>query len=110
MPKLYPDFENDAYVHILAHLSEIAIGTLTFIVADVTNPPAHLFATNLMLYDTMLKSSGGIVAFRFLQYAGVPALHWLRAGRENDGDTCEVLHALAFHKLMRLDLRARHLH
>lgn len=24
-------------------------------------------------------------------------LHWLRAGRESDGDKCEVLHALAFH-------------
>ena len=60
VPKLIPDFENDAYVHTLAHLAEIAIGTLTFFVSDVTNPPSYLFVTNPMLYDTMLKSAGGL--------------------------------------------------
>ena len=42
VPKLIPNFENDAYMHTLAHLSEITVGTLTYLLTDVTDPPPSL--------------------------------------------------------------------
>ena len=97
VPKLIPDFENDAYTHVLAHHLEVTIGNFTFFLHDVTDPPPQLFVSDPVLYVTMIKSAGGLVAYRYLQYAGVPVLNWLRAGRTSDGGACETLHALAFH-------------
>ena len=85
VPKLIPDFENDAYTHVLAHLVEVTVGTLTYFLHDVTDPPPELFVSDPVLYATMLKAAGGVVAFRYLQYVGIPVLHWLRAGRESNG-------------------------
>ena len=97
VPKFIASFEQDSYMHVLALLSEITIGTYTYFMADVTFPPPLLLLDHPDSYYELLENAGAKVAFKFLQFVGVPLLHWVQAGREADGGKCEKLHALAFH-------------
>ena len=97
IPKHIPNFENDAYMHILAHNCEVTIGSLTFIIHDVTEPPPHLFLSNPAMYESLIEHAGGTVMFQYLQDVGIPSLQWLRAGRDANGQRNEDLHAVAYH-------------
>ena len=97
VPKHIPDFQMDSFRHILAHTLEVTIGTYTYFLRDVVQPPPNMLLSDPMLYDASLAAAGGKVAFKYLLQVGIPALHWLRAGRKSDGDKCEKLHAHAWH-------------
>ena len=97
VPRFIKDFEGDSYKHILCHMLEVTVGTMTFFTCDVTNPPPDLLASQPAIYLSQVRSSGGLVAFKFTEYVGNPVLHWLRSGRTSDGDKADLLHALAFH-------------
>ena len=97
VPKHIPDFDDDGYRHILAHHVECTVGTLTYLLHDVEDPPPSLLLTDPLLYELSIKHAGGLVAFKYLQYVGIPVLEFLRAGRTSDGGMCEQLHALSFH-------------
>ena len=56
-----------------------------------------MFLTDPMVYDASILSVGGKVAFKKLMTVGNPILHFLRSGRESNGDKLEKLNALAFH-------------
>ena len=84
-------------MHILALDLEVAIGALTYLAVDVVAPPPQLLFSNPGLYDASLNHAGGVVLMKFMLHVGVPALHWLRAGRSSDGAKAETLHAIAFH-------------
>ena len=45
----------------------------------------------------LLACEGGKACFKYLEDVGTPTLHWLRSGRDGDGDKTEKLHAHAFH-------------
>ena len=98
VPKLIPDFQNDSYMHTLAHFLELTIGSYSFMVQNVVEPSFDLFLSNPALYETSIENAGGLVMFKFLQNVGTPVLHWLLAGREANGQTCEDLHCLSFHQ------------
>ena len=97
VPKMIPNFENDSYMHVLAHHLEITIGSLTFLIHDVKDPPPELFISNPAMYESLIRKAGGMVIFKYLQNVGIPELHWLLAGRKADGQINEDLHCHAFH-------------
>lgn len=96
-PRLVQDFVNDSFRHMLAFDLELAIGTWLYFISDVTDPNPMLLITDPAAYEAAIQSSGGMVAFKFLEDIGTPVLHWLRSGRDGNGDKVEKLHAHAFH-------------
>ena len=97
VPKHIPDFSNDSFRHILAHTLEITIGSYVYFISDVQNPPPDMLLSQPAMYEASIRKAGGQVAFKYLLHVGCPNLHWIRAGRESNGDTCEKLHAHSFH-------------
>ena len=85
------------YKHATTFLRADAIGTLTYFLQNVVNPPPELLLDNPEHYGQLLVSEGGIAAFQSLKYAGIPLLMYIRAGRANDGKLVDELHAYAYH-------------
>ena len=97
VPKFIMSLQDDAYRHALSLHLEATIGTDAYFLLDVEHPPADMYLSNPMLYDSMIESAGGKTAFKYILHGGNPILHWLRAGRESDGDKVEKLHTVGFH-------------
>ena len=97
VPKVIMNFENDSYMHVLAHLCELTIGGLTYIIHDCKNPPPELFLSNPAMYESVIRHAGGTVLFKYLQNVGIPTLHYLCAGRKADGQRNEDLQCMAYH-------------
>jgi len=87
----------EEYHHVMTHVREDYVGTLSYFLLDVTNPPPSLLLDDHETYLSRLKSAGAIAAFQSMKLVGCPASHYQLAGRMGDGDRVMELHGLSFH-------------
>ena len=85
VPKHIKDFENNSYKHVTNFLRADLIGTLSYLLLDVTKPKPELLLDDHRAYEQELQSAGGITAFQSIKYGGVPMAHSQLAGRSADG-------------------------
>ena len=97
VPKHIQNFENDSFKHADTHIREDLVGTLAFLLLDVTDPPPELLLDDPMEYRRQLVCAGGIACFESMFYAGIPSAHWKLAARSADGEKCTKLEAYSFH-------------
>ena len=97
VPEHVPNFENDAYKHVTTFMRIDYIGTLSYFLLDVEDPPPELLLDDPIQYLALLQSAGGIVAFESMRYEGVPLSQYIMAARAADGDRNVDLEAYAFH-------------
>lgn len=118
-----PDIKNlerNSWQHMLQFILPVVAAIFEFLTEHVTEPPPQvlmapharthaptnpaplrvlpqLLFDDPELYVSMVENASAVTMIRFLLDAGLPLMWWHRAGRSEDAEMLDDLHAIAFH-------------
>jgi hypothetical protein len=68
VPKHVESFEKDSYLHVMTHMKEDYLGTLSYFLLDVKNPAPELLLDDPEAYAAEIRHHGGLVAFNSVAF------------------------------------------